>query len=101
MMKIQLSLILFAVFNVTNSQPLRVDPSCWKSVKTTFPFFGKESVTLAEILKTAERIGLGAGVSALWKTKFQGSDRNKNGLLEIDEACVNLWFTSLNHLKKL
>ena len=96
-MKIQLSLILFAVFNV-KSQPLRVDPSCWKSVKTTFPFFGKESVTLAEIIKNAERTGLGAGVSALWKTKFQGSDRNKNGLLEIDEVLADM--KSISKLNK-
>ena len=96
MMKIQLALILFAVFNTANLLPLQIKSECRKLMMKGFPFSGKDSVTMPEMVKNHEKTGLGADFLAYSKTQFQEADQNKDGHLEIDEPFAD----SYKKLKK-
>ena len=85
-MKIQLALILFAVFNTANLLPLKIKSECRKLMMKGFPFSGKDSVTMSEMVKKFEKTGLGADFIAYSKIRFQEADQNKDGHLDIYEA---------------
>ena len=85
MMKIQLLLILSAAFNMANPLPIRISPACRQLAIKGFPFYGKESVTLSEMLNNHEKTGLGKDHLAQQKIIFQQQDYNDNGLLEVEE----------------
>ena len=85
MMKIQLLLILSAAFKMANPLPIRFSPTCRKLYMKGFPFYGKESVTLSEMLKNHEKTGLGEDHLAQQKIIFQQQDKDENGLLEVEE----------------
>ena len=84
-MKIQLALMLFAVFSMVNPFPLRINPECWKLYVNGFPFFGKQSINLSEMIDNHEKTGLGADHLAQSKIDFQQADKNENGILGVDE----------------
>ena len=114
MMKIQLLLILSAAFNMANPLPIRISPACRQLAIKGFPFYGKESVTLSEMLNNHEKTGLGKDHLAQQKIIFQQQDYNDNGLLEVEEKFyeviigtgllallqISLFFLALNIAKQ-
>ena len=89
MMKIQIALILIAIFNTGNPFPVKINPVCQEFAMKGFPFYGQESVTLTQMIKNHEKTGLGADHLAHFEIEFQQADKNKDGLLEVGEMFIH------------
>ena len=65
--------------------PKGINSRCRNLYMKGFPFYGKESVTLSEMLRNQRRTGLGANHRAHQRILFQQEDKNRNGRLEVEE----------------
>ena len=85
MMKIVFALTLIAIFNATFSLPMRNSQICYEDKIEGFPFYGKESISLSEMVENHKKTGLGSDHLDQQITEFQQADKNGNGLLEVNE----------------
>ena len=81
-MKIVFALTLITVFNGTFSIPMRNSQMCYELEKEGFPFYGKESIGLSEMVENHKKTGLGSDHLDQQITEFQQADKNGNGTLK-------------------